>query len=209
MNLVSGSLTRCPTFGKDQAERQHRAEIIDEAGGKNDLADLSLVEAGLDHDRVDNGDRGGRQRDPGDLRLRPGPIDDEPGEQQDPEIRGEEAHHADGHARPEVLADDLGVDLSAGKEGQQDGTEAGQIVDPRRQCQADGVARDGTHHDLDQGDRNSHPDRDDRRRERQPDPQSRNKPDVVHDALLSLSPRGGGMKKATSRWPGTYIESHR
>ena len=33
-----------------------------------------LVEAGLHHHRVDDGDRGGGQRDPGDLRLRPGPA---------------------------------------------------------------------------------------------------------------------------------------
>ena len=60
---------------EDDAERQHRAEIVHEAGGEDDLADLGLVEAGLDHDRVDDRHRGGRERDAGDLRLRPGPAE--------------------------------------------------------------------------------------------------------------------------------------
>ncbi len=45
---------------KHDAQRQHGAEIVDETGGKDDLSQLRLVEAGLGHDRVDHRNRGRR-----------------------------------------------------------------------------------------------------------------------------------------------------
>ena len=48
-------------IGEDDAERQHRSKIGDKAGGKNDLAQFGLVEAGLDHHRIDDGNRCRRQ----------------------------------------------------------------------------------------------------------------------------------------------------
>ena len=104
--------------GKHDAEREHGAEIVDEAGGKNDLADLGVVEPGFDHHRVDDRNRGRRQRDSGDLRLRPRPADDEMGVKQHPEVRRDETDDADRHARPEVFPDDARIDFRAGEEGQ-------------------------------------------------------------------------------------------
>ena len=42
---------------EDDREREHCAEIVDEAGGQDDLSHPALVEAGLDHDRVNHRDR--------------------------------------------------------------------------------------------------------------------------------------------------------
>jgi hypothetical protein len=55
---------------------------------------------------------------------------------------------------PEVLAHDARVDLGSSEEGQQNGAEAGEEVDPIRDLQADEVARNGAHHDLDESDGN-------------------------------------------------------
>jgi hypothetical protein len=43
-----------------QAEEEHRAEVGDEAGGEDELADLLPGQARLDHDRIHDRDRGGR-----------------------------------------------------------------------------------------------------------------------------------------------------
>src|SRR5208282_630411 len=81
--------------GEDQAERQHGADIVDEAGGEDDLAELGAVVAGLDHHRVNHRDRGGGERYSGDLRLRPRPAEAVAGEQQATDIGREKAHQAD------------------------------------------------------------------------------------------------------------------
>jgi hypothetical protein len=81
MNLISGSETRLPTLlmmkrvqrgheeqadrqhrheqdqepvevGEQSAQRQHRPEVVDEARCENHLAQLGLVQSGLDHHRV-------------------------------------------------------------------------------------------------------------------------------------------------------------
>jgi hypothetical protein len=77
------------------AERQHRAEVVDEAGGEDDLAHLAAIEAGLHHHRVDDGDGGRRQRNPCDLRLVPRPMDHIMGVGEHAEIGGEKADDAD------------------------------------------------------------------------------------------------------------------
>src|SRR6516225_3724637 len=38
--------------GKHQAQRQHGADVVDEAGGEDDLAEFGLVVSGLDHHRI-------------------------------------------------------------------------------------------------------------------------------------------------------------
>ena len=65
-------------------------------------------------------------------------------------------------------ADDLRVDLGAGEEGQQDGAEAGEEVDPLGEREADRVAGDRADHDLDKRHRDRDPDRDDRGEQARP-----------------------------------------
>ncbi len=48
-------------MSKHDAEREHGAEIVHKTGGENNLAELSLVEAGFDHHGLDDCDRGRRQ----------------------------------------------------------------------------------------------------------------------------------------------------
>ena len=165
------------------AEREHRPEVIDEAGGEDDLAEFGLVEPGLDHHRVDDRDRGRGQRDAGDLRLRPRPVDDAMGVGQHPEVRRDEAHDADRHARPEMLPDDARIDFRPGEKGQQDGAEAGEKIDPVGDVKADEVAGESAHHDFDQRDGYGDPDRNQRRDQRQSEPQRRLKPDTCHAAF--------------------------
>ena len=179
--------------GEHHAQRQHRAQVVDEAGGQNELADLRPVETGLHHHRVDHGNGGGGERDAGDLRLRPRPADDEAGERQGGDIRGEEADNADGDAGPELLAHHLRVDFGAGQEGQQDRAEAGEEIDPGSERQADDVARDGPDDDLGKGDGDADPDGQDRGEQSQPDPECSDQPNVIH-AFLHASRRRGAAK---------------
>src|SRR5262245_12961598 len=172
--------------GKRDAERKNGAEIGDEAGGEDDLAELSLVEAGLDHYRIDHGDRGGGERDAGDLRLRPVPAEQVARGQHAAEIGQQKTHQPYTDTGPEVASHDLHVDLGAGQEGQQDGAEAREIIDPRRQWQADGIAGNRTDNDLDQRDRQRQPDRDQRRDQRESNPQRRDEPNVVNHRSRSL-----------------------
>ena len=44
--------------GEHDPERQNRAEVVHETRRQDDLAELGLVEPGLHHDGVDDGDRG-------------------------------------------------------------------------------------------------------------------------------------------------------
>jgi hypothetical protein len=48
---------------KDQAQRNHGPEVIDETRGQNGLDEIRLVESQLQHHRVNDGDRGGGQGD--------------------------------------------------------------------------------------------------------------------------------------------------
>ena len=86
---------------------------------------------------------------PSDLRLRPGPVENEAGVGKHAEIRREEADHSDAHARPEVSPDHGAVDFSSGQEGEEDGAEAGKEIDPLSDMQPDGVAGDDADHDFD------------------------------------------------------------
>ena len=214
-NLVSGSLTRSPTLSEQprresrqqqqdhavaapnhsqphvvvrehHTERQHRAKVVDEAGGENDLADLGAVEAGLDHHRVDDRHRHRRQRDPGDLRLRPWPTDRVMRVGEDADIGGEEADDADGHGGTEMFAHHARIDFRAGEKGQHDRAEPGEEIHPFRQRKADRIAGERADHDLDQGHRNGDANRNDRGDQRQTDPQRRSQPNLPHRRLASL-----------------------
>jgi len=44
-----------PIAGEQGAQRQHGAEVGDEAGGQDQLAEVLAVEPGLDHHGVDHG----------------------------------------------------------------------------------------------------------------------------------------------------------
>jgi hypothetical protein len=174
--------------GEHDAEREHRAEIGDEAGRKDDLPELGLVEAGLDHHRIDHRNRGGGQRNAGDLRFGPGPAEQIARRQQASEIRRQKADDPDADARPEIPAHDLDIDLGSGQEREEDRAETRQVVDPRGQRQSDQISGDRADDDLDQRHRDRGPDRDQRGGKRKADPQRRRKPQVLHCTPLVLSP---------------------
>lgn len=97
-----------------QPECQDCAEVVYETGGENDLANFGFVETGLDHDRVNDCYRRGRERDSGYLSLRPGPTQTITCEQEDADIRSQKPHDADTHTGPKMLAHNLWVDLGSG-----------------------------------------------------------------------------------------------
>ena len=45
-------------MGEHDAECEHGAEVVDETGRQNDLAEFSLIEAGFNHHSIDDCDRG-------------------------------------------------------------------------------------------------------------------------------------------------------
>jgi hypothetical protein len=61
-------------LAKDQPKRSTVPKSLMKQAARMILPISVLVEAGLDHHRIDHGHRGGRKRDAGDLRLRPGPA---------------------------------------------------------------------------------------------------------------------------------------
>ena len=139
MNLTSGSLTRWPTrlierpqqhgggtnkvaavtaakteqqpavTGEQTAEGEHGAQVGDEAGGEDELADVVAVEARLDHDRVDHGDRRRAERDAADLGRVKVPVEARSTQNANaPRNGSSERHEADGQARLPVLSSDTG-----------------------------------------------------------------------------------------------------
>jgi hypothetical protein len=102
------------------------------------------------------------------------------GEEKHPHKRREEADDADAHTGPEMLAGHRRIYLGPGQEGQQNGAEAREEIDPGCQRQTDQVARDGADHDFDKCHRYRDPDRQHGRDERKPDPQGRCEPDRGH-----------------------------
>ena len=87
---------------------------------------------------------------------------------------------ADRYRRSEIPPDNPGIDFGAGKKGEEDRAESGEIVHPRRQCEVDEVAGD----DFEKGNRNRNPLLHHRSDEREANPQSRSKPDILHPKPL-------------------------
>ena len=161
-------------------ERQHGADVVDETGGKNDLAEFDAVEAGLDHHGIDDRHRRRGQCDAADLRLRPGPAKAVSRQQQAAEIGREESHQPDRHARSEVSLDHVRIDVGAGEKREHDRTEAGDVIDPGRERHAYRVARDGADDDLEKRGRDRYPERSHGGDQGERHPQRRLKPDIVH-----------------------------
>src|SRR5664280_1126946 len=145
-NLISGSLTRPPTVRsttrvragmnhiaargdhdedreqpvevrEQPAQGEHGAQVGDEAGGQDHLAEVGPVEPGLDHHGVDDRDRGRTQCDAGDLGRVRGPAQHQPAEQQRADERGDETDDPDAEAYPPVPAQADRVDLGPGEKG--------------------------------------------------------------------------------------------
>jgi CBS domain-containing protein len=155
---------------EEGAEREDGPEVRDEAGREDDLAQAGLVQARLDHDRVDDRDRRGRERDAGDLCGSKVPADDPSCEGHREEEGEQEGDEADGERLLPVVLDDRRFDLRAGEEGQQATAEPGQEVDPGGAVEFENVARDDADDDLDEGDRQAGAACDDRSHEGQTEP---------------------------------------
>jgi hypothetical protein len=176
-NLVSASLTRPPVaritqrtrrgaerqddrhaqnesqqvpvvVNEQDTEREHGAEVRDEAGGQDDLAQGGLVESGFHHHRVDDRHRRRRQGDACDLGRTHVPAHHPAGKSHCAQERQQKAEETDRQRLLPVIADDRRVDLGSGQEGQQAAAEAGQEVDPSRGLHVEQVARHDADDDL-------------------------------------------------------------
>jgi hypothetical protein len=190
---------------KYQSERQYGADVVDEAGGEDDLAELGAVVAGFDHNGVDDRHRGGGKRDAGNLRLRPGPAEPVPRKEQAAEVWGEETHEPDSDTRPEILLHHVRIDVGASKEGKDDRAERGDVIDPWRQGQPHRVSGNCADHDLEERGRDRDVKRPHGGHESERHPQGGLKPDVVHNRpfvranAAQKNPLSGGSRKAPRR----------
>ncbi len=117
--------------GEAQPQCQHRAQIVDEAGPQDTLAELGAVEGGLKHQRVHHRhDGGGGQGDagqPGGAGIPPqSPVDD----RRAPQKRGEKSKCTNDRELPHLAAHYLRLQLGAGQEGQQHRPSGGEKTQP-------------------------------------------------------------------------------
>ena len=96
------------------------------------------------------------------------------------EIGRKETDSSDRHCRSEMPPNDLCIDLGAGKKGQQDRPEPGEVVDPGCQGEVDEIAGDRADDDLEQSHRDRDPGLQRSGDQRKPDPQRRGEPNIVH-----------------------------
>ena len=109
---------------------------------------------------------------------------------------------------PEIALDDVRIDVGAGEKRQHDGAEAGDVIDPGRERQADGVAGDGADHDLEQGGRDVIHSEPKAAANASADPQRRLKPDIVHLTSLSVVPHGHKKTRAAAGHEKPPPQSH-
>ena len=117
---------------EDEAERQHGAEIVHEAGGEDRLAVLRDIEAELEHHRIDHGDRSGRQRHPGEPTRADVPPKHVPGRRGRAQERCHESSETDDERFVPLQSKHIGIQLGAGEERQDDGAGPGEKRDPGR-----------------------------------------------------------------------------
>jgi len=115
---------------EDQAERQHRSEIGDKAGGENRLSVFSPVEAEFEHHRVDDGNGGRRHRDAREPAWHDIPAQHEARRRGAGQERNGEACKADSGRLTPFQFEYGRIELGAGQEGQHDRADARQELDP-------------------------------------------------------------------------------
>ena len=181
-------------IGEASPQGDDRPQIGDEAGSQDQLAEVGLVEAGLDHDGVDHGDGRRREGDAADHRRGPVPAADVTGIEYGPDERGGEAGDADGQTLLEEPAQDAGLDLRTGHEGEQDAAETRQELDPFVRLEApvqteyvilveqeSDVPRRGADENLDQGNAQLESNGDEAGKQCQPHPHGGDPPADFHD----------------------------
>lgn len=90
--------------GEQSAEGKHGAQVGNEAGGENELAEVVTVQSCLNHDRVDHRNRCRAERDAADLGSMQVPAENEAAESERGRERHGERHQADGQAGSPVAA---------------------------------------------------------------------------------------------------------
>jgi hypothetical protein len=138
---------------EDRRERDRSRHVGDEAGAHDQLADARRVQPRFHQDRVDNGQRGGRERGPGyQGRLRvptERPVGDQAGGYEGPGERGQ----SDRDRGLPPVSEVIRVDLRAGQEGQEHRGEGGDEDQPVGvRIDVEEVADDHTQRQLDQRD---------------------------------------------------------
>ena len=117
---------------EDEAEHEHGAKVVHEAGGEDRLAVLRDIEAELEHHRIDHGDRSGRQRHPGEPTRADVPPKDVPGRRGRAQERSHESSETDDERFLPLQSKHIGIQLGAGEERQDDGAGPGEKRDPGR-----------------------------------------------------------------------------
>ena len=138
---------------EDEAERQHGAEVVDEAGGKHGLAVFGPVQPVFDHHRVNHGDRCGGECDAGEPARHDLPAEDVVGRRRAAEKRKDEADEAQRGRLLPFLFENQRIEFRPGKKGQHDGADTGEEFDPwlidAEGGGADGAADDQLRHRSD------------------------------------------------------------
>jgi hypothetical protein len=191
-------------IGEQDAQRQHRTQVIDEVGRQDEFAEIGVIEAGLDHHGIDNSYRGGRERDACDLRALHIPACGKIGKGPRACKRQKERDNANRQARFQMPTQRFGINLGPGKEGQQARAKGGKEVDPGRRLEVEEIAADDTDANLDERHRNAQPNRNHAGDERHTHPCCRNKPDVIHSSCLPPAMGCGtiGISGHATYWDG-------
>ncbi len=191
--------------GEQDAEGQDGAEVGDEAGGEDQLAEFGPIQAGFDHHGIDHRHRRGGERDPRDVGRIPAPVSHAEGEGRGANEGDQKADGSDREGRFQVAAEGVGVDLGPRQKGQEAGPEGREEVDPPAGLKVQEVAGGDPNQDLDQGNRDSHADRDQARQQGQRHPGAGNQPDIglhVRAPQAEGTEPGGAGRPGAIRHPG-------
>ena len=191
---------------EDEAERDHRPEVGDETGGEHGFPVFGRVEAELQHDGVNHGDRGGRHRDTGEPARHHLPAEHVMRARRAAEKRKKEAREPDRRRLLPLEAEHHGIELRAGQEREHDRADAGEEFHPafvgsehgRPNDRSQDQLREGPHHDLGQRCRDAQPDRKQAGDHGETQPQRRKCPHACHahpSPLAAWSCEPGGNKK--------------
>ena len=115
---------------EDQAQRDHRSQIVNEAGRENRLAIFRLIEPQFEHHRIHHGHRSGRKRHASKPRRTPRPPQHIMRDHGRSEEWREESHQSHGRRFFPFFAEHVRVEFGPCQEREDDSARAGQKRDP-------------------------------------------------------------------------------
>jgi len=115
---------------EDQSQCNHGSDVVDEASGENRLPVLGDIEAQLQHDGIDHGNRGGGKSDAAEPTGHYGPMEHVMRDGRAAEKRPEESRQSDDRCFAPLGFEDHGIEFRAGKKGEHDSSRPRQKLDP-------------------------------------------------------------------------------